>query len=81
MRYPAYPAITPRITQRSPSREGPRAGLETRERSDEEKMAFSGGARWLKISRERSEAEEKIGGVLEARWRDWRLIFTVDVGH
>ena len=59
MRYPAYPAITPRITQRSPSREGPRAGLETRERSDEEKMAFSGGARWLKISRERSEAEEK----------------------
>ena len=38
MRYPVYPAFTPRITQRLPSREGPRAGVETRERSDEQNM-------------------------------------------
>ena len=46
MRYPAYPAITPRITQRLPSREGPRAGVETRERSDEQNMWRFLEARW-----------------------------------
>ena len=46
MRYPVYPAFTPRITQRLPSREGPRAGVETRERSDEQNMWRFLEARW-----------------------------------
>ena len=46
MRYPVYPAFTPRITQRLPSREGPRAGVETSERSDEQNMWRFLEARW-----------------------------------
>ena len=49
MRYPVYPAFTPRITQRLPSREGPRAGVETRERSDEQNMWRFGRGSYARI--------------------------------